>query len=56
MARVPIYRVIADDLLAQITGGELPVSSQLPSEAEPSAVDRNGLSSKITGALPPSWR
>ena len=34
MARVPIYRVIADDLLAQITSGELPVASQLPSEAE----------------------
>ncbi|WP_341718460.1 GntR family transcriptional regulator [Micromonospora sp. FIMYZ51] len=37
MARVPIYRVIADDLLAQITSGALPVSSQLPSEAEMAA-------------------
>jgi GntR family transcriptional regulator len=37
MARVPIYRVIADDLLAQIASGELPVSSQLPSEAEMAA-------------------
>lgn len=34
MARVPIYRMIADDLVAQIRSGELPVSSQLPSEAE----------------------
>ncbi|GAA1869124.1 GntR family transcriptional regulator [Asanoa iriomotensis] len=34
MARVPIYRVIADDLLAQISSGDLPISSQLPTEAE----------------------
>jgi DNA-binding GntR family transcriptional regulator len=37
MTRVPIYRVIADDLLAQISSGELPVDSQLPSEAEMAA-------------------
>jgi DNA-binding GntR family transcriptional regulator len=34
MARVPIYQMIADDLRAQIASGELPVASQLPSEAE----------------------
>ena len=34
MVRVPMYRVIANDLIAQISSGELPVSSQLPTEAE----------------------
>lgn len=32
MARIPMYRMIEDDLLGQIERGDLPQSSQLPSE------------------------
>ena len=32
MARIPMYRMIEEDLLGQIERGDLPRSSQLPSE------------------------
>lgn len=34
MARIPTYRVIADDLTARIASGEFPVAGRLPTEVE----------------------